>query len=305
MLDEREWEEVSPLLRIPTDDIGARRQGALDRYFEITGFRETEPNAIFHHRISLHGPPCEACGKPLRTSKATWCAACGAHTDKATVLRRHRQYMLEVDRGRGSDGNAEMQPPILDSQWPPTEHCITQPTADAHLWLASNGMKNILFSDKDWSVVADRCCEVTSFHPFAEVKNGQVISKGRTTPLAMIGLKCSERGVALQADTFGAILHKEDFKRLWSAFVERHLNRDETICVTWSKQSLRAAARLLSMVMPRLAVIIFTNESYELLHNPDYRPDLQGEKRFYSELPICLWQPEVWKEPIVPTRASL
>ncbi|MCT7307923.1 hypothetical protein [Ralstonia wenshanensis] len=51
---------------------------ALAAYEHITGFKETNPNALFHHRLSLYGPPCHACGKPLRTPKAEHCAACGA-----------------------------------------------------------------------------------------------------------------------------------------------------------------------------------------------------------------------------------
>ncbi|WP_264549822.1 hypothetical protein [Flavobacterium sp. N2820] len=49
----------------------------LDYYNEITGFGETEPNAIMHHRISQYGPPCENCGKPYRTPQASFCASCG------------------------------------------------------------------------------------------------------------------------------------------------------------------------------------------------------------------------------------
>lgn len=49
----------------------------LDYYKKTTGFNETEPNAIMHHRISDYGPPCEKCGKPYRTPLAKFCAACG------------------------------------------------------------------------------------------------------------------------------------------------------------------------------------------------------------------------------------
>lgn len=50
----------------------------LDYYKDITGFEETEPNAVMHHRIAQYGPPCEKCGKPYRTPKASFCAACGS-----------------------------------------------------------------------------------------------------------------------------------------------------------------------------------------------------------------------------------
>ena len=48
-----------------------------EAYFELTGMNETNANAIMHHRISLYGPTCENCGKPLRTPRASFCAACG------------------------------------------------------------------------------------------------------------------------------------------------------------------------------------------------------------------------------------
>ena len=76
MLDEDEWARIAPLMSITRDNMD--RQGALDLYEEMTGLRETNINAIWHHRIALYGPPCTECGKPLRTPRASFCAACGA-----------------------------------------------------------------------------------------------------------------------------------------------------------------------------------------------------------------------------------
>ena len=89
MLDEDEWRDVLPRFdtmraRVQGEGltVGEAKdalygQGALDRYFELTGFRETNPNALWHHRLSQLGPSCRACGKPLRTARAKFCAECG------------------------------------------------------------------------------------------------------------------------------------------------------------------------------------------------------------------------------------
>lgn len=75
MLDEDEWEHIGPLLSGAADPI--IREAALDLYEDMTGIRETNINAIWHHRIKEYGPPCTKCGKPLRTPRASFCAACG------------------------------------------------------------------------------------------------------------------------------------------------------------------------------------------------------------------------------------
>ena len=50
----------------------------LDAYERLTEFRETNANAVMHHRLSLYGQPCQSCGKPLRHPMAAKCVACGA-----------------------------------------------------------------------------------------------------------------------------------------------------------------------------------------------------------------------------------
>lgn len=81
MLNEEEHAIASKLY---SDAFGAkgktraeRFKPLLDYYREVTGFNETEPNAIMHHRIAQCGPPCENCDKPYRTPNASFCAACG------------------------------------------------------------------------------------------------------------------------------------------------------------------------------------------------------------------------------------
>ncbi len=98
MLEESEWPEMRAAVQRGVRNFRARHAApgtdsaettddekqqfqyaeALDLYERLTGYRETNPSAIYHHQVSLYGPPCKACGKPLRTPEASFCAACGA-----------------------------------------------------------------------------------------------------------------------------------------------------------------------------------------------------------------------------------
>jgi len=94
MLTEREWAEVEPLLTDAIKRVQANRQekgcsladamqvafgqDALAAYERLTGFKESNARALYHHRLSIYGPPCHECGKPLRTPQARICAACSA-----------------------------------------------------------------------------------------------------------------------------------------------------------------------------------------------------------------------------------
>jgi hypothetical protein len=93
MLTDEEWELVSPHLKSAGEKIVRYKrehncslseatagglQSALQEYERITGYKETNPNALFHHILSMYGPPCHVCGKPLRTPQARYCAMCSA-----------------------------------------------------------------------------------------------------------------------------------------------------------------------------------------------------------------------------------
>jgi hypothetical protein len=92
MLEESEWDALSPLLKLQAEKIKEYRsehkvdlktaiakvqKPATDKYFEITGYREDNYAAILHHRLSDFGPECGQCGHLLRTPKASFCANCG------------------------------------------------------------------------------------------------------------------------------------------------------------------------------------------------------------------------------------
>ena len=79
MLDEAEYAAVvAKRKRDPEQPLSKHIQflEVLNEYERITGYHETNPNAIYHHRLSLYGSPCKKCGRPLRTPKAKLCGSC-------------------------------------------------------------------------------------------------------------------------------------------------------------------------------------------------------------------------------------
>ena len=81
MLDKEEFAIASELyskcFKTAKSDRQEKFIELLEYYNDLTGFGETEPNAIMHHSLEQIGPDCENCGKPYRTPKAKLCAACG------------------------------------------------------------------------------------------------------------------------------------------------------------------------------------------------------------------------------------
>lgn len=96
MLDETEWARVMSaphpgsvpvtIPPSPNPDLPPPRANylpALEEYFRITGFPETNYAALVHHRVSLYGPPCKNCGRPLRTPQAKMCVMCWERREPA------------------------------------------------------------------------------------------------------------------------------------------------------------------------------------------------------------------------------
>jgi hypothetical protein len=90
MLDEAEYSIIRDLhtqavrrgkasaVNLDRAAIDALFSPVLDAYERITGCRDVKIDAVMHHRLSLFGPPCNRCAKPLRTPRAAYCAACGS-----------------------------------------------------------------------------------------------------------------------------------------------------------------------------------------------------------------------------------
>lgn len=113
MLDEAEWQEIASLMNGAMNS--EFRDLALDRFRQLTGHHETNINAIWHHRISLYGQPCGNCGKPLRTPKAKWCAACGTSADDPP--KRPQKQAESGEREMSNDGPHFRSPQEKEAYW--------------------------------------------------------------------------------------------------------------------------------------------------------------------------------------------
>lgn len=150
-------------------------------------------------------------------------------------------------------------------------------------------MKNTLLKDNDWSVIEGEVCRVVDFVPMGAVKDGNVKALDTSTPYASVTLECRKFSYKIT----GFITHKVDFIYLWTAFKERGVKEDEEVLISWYKKGLKTFAKILAPFMPKLVVMICKKEAYELINNPNFRPELSGEARFNAEKPIVEWKPEV------------
>ena len=76
MVDDDQYAEIAKIQGPPSQSPEERFAPCLVEYERITGFHETNWIALIHHRLSMYGPPCSNCGKPLRSLSAKMCGAC-------------------------------------------------------------------------------------------------------------------------------------------------------------------------------------------------------------------------------------
>jgi len=155
--------------------------------------------------------------------------------------------------------------------------------------LQSENEKIILLRDREWSVIDGEVCRVLDFTPLCVVKNGK-IQRIDVMPYASIRIRCKK----IPHEIIGFINYREDFKSLWSAFKERGVKGEEEVLVVWSKKDYKFKwLRFFSFLLPKLRVMICPKGAFELITDPESRPELQGEARFKAERPIVIFKSPV------------
>jgi len=94
MLDEAEYRPVHRLVLAGVR--AAKAAGAGDEFaaaraeFERIAGEPAAGNSFLHHQLGHFGPPCEKCGRPLRTKVASYCVECGAPRMASTETNQHQ-----------------------------------------------------------------------------------------------------------------------------------------------------------------------------------------------------------------------
>lgn len=154
---------------------------------------------------------------------------------------------------------------------------------------SGNGQNNIseitLLKDSEWGVIEGEPCRVIDFD--------DTISKlGKLMPYASITIECKKVNKIIK----GFITHKIDYIHLRKAFRERTIKENEEVIISWSKKHYKLKLmRVFPAFWPKLWVMICQKGAFELITNPNHRPELQDEARFLAEKPIVEWKPEIMK----------
>ncbi|HUD44469.1 MAG TPA: hypothetical protein VMR41_02935 [Patescibacteria group bacterium] len=148
----------------------------------------------------------------------------------------------------------------------------------------------ILRKDNEWKEIEDKFCKVLEFNPIALVKNSQVITSDKSTPYASVILRCEGK----QEKIKGYITHKIDFFSLWQIFKERKVSKAEEVNIVWTtKQYKYFFVKYISVLFPKLRIMVCPKEAFELLTDLNFRTDLTGKKRAMAEMPILDLKPDI------------
>jgi len=148
---------------------------------------------------------------------------------------------------------------------------------------------NIMRKDSEWSEIDGEPCRVIDFTSLASVEKGKVVAPDITTPYASVTLECKK----IPNKVKGFVTHKMDFANLWKAFKERGISDNEEVIIFWSIKHYKNIYKFSSLFLPRMWVMICHKGAFEIMVDPDCKPELKGEARAKAMMPIVDWKPEV------------
>ncbi len=153
---------------------------------------------------------------------------------------------------------------------------------DSGAALKAAGLEEGLLRDEDWADLDGEICRVTSFSAFPDAEENWSV------PYAAIQLESP----VLTKPTIGYITNRLDLDHLTEAFDFREDTDDTEVIVVWSKSKLNPAFGASSRGMPGLLVWVCPKDSYELMTDQTFRPELETQERLDAASPLMRREPE-------------
>ena len=154
--------------------------------------------------------------------------------------------------------------------------------------------KLLLINHHDWGVVAEEPCRVVQFNPSCYIKDGKFLKNKTLKPYAPYATVLLE--TLMSSDTIkGYITNKTDFTNLWKVFQERTVKEDEEVIICWTIQNYRYTwLKYLSVLLPKLWVMIFPKGHLEFMADPNWQPE-SGKRPSAEEMlvPIVSLKPAI------------
>lgn len=87
------------------------------------------------------------------------------------------------------------------------------------------------------------------------------------------------------------IFHAEDYGNAQEAMDSKAT--DQEVLVIWSSNNYKYPILKYFPFFPRMIVWLCKKDAFNLINDPNHKPELQGEARFLEEKPIKEWKPGV------------
>jgi len=146
----------------------------------------------------------------------------------------------------------------------------------------------ILGKEIPWETIDKEICRIIKFNSHAKVVNNKVVADSPTSPYAYLTIETKK--ILGKADI--PIFHKDDFKNVYEAFSDK--KEGQEVLVVWSDNNYKNVVFKISRsILPKLIVWLCRKNTYQLMIDQTYKPELTGEAKFLAEKPIKEWKPEV------------
>jgi len=141
--------------------------------------------------------------------------------------------------------------------------------------------------DIPWKAIEKEDCRVLDFEPIATIQKGEIKDVSKFVPYAVLLIESPK----LPKGAMLPVSHREDFRNLWKVFMERTVSPEEEVIVFYMPFfKKRILNILLSTLMPKLHIHLYTKGWQEIVHRPNFR--FNNLRDFQ---PIAKWQPKYWR----------